>query len=219
MADTRALIITGGDVDIDFAAKQESYDLVVAVDGGLSAADAMGLVPDVLIGDFDTISEDLLKCYQKLDGIKTVSLNPMKDDTDTQAAVRYVMEAGIKFIDMLGGTGSRLDHTLANLFLMKMAYEQGVEIILHTKLSRIYLISGCREYKREDFFGKYISFIQFDGAAKGVTLEGFMYNVVNFDFDTKKTYRLGVSNEPAEETARICIREGYMLVVESLEDK
>lgn len=214
----KALIITGGDVDYNYRYENNNR-MVIAVDGGLAAVENMGIKPDVVIGDFDTVSPKLLYKYKTECDVKVVQLVPEKDDTDTEAAVCYAIEHGIKMIDILGATGSRFDHTYANMFLLKRAYEQGVTIHLYTGLSKIYLIHGKKEYSRQDFFGKYISFIQFDGSALGVTLEGFKYNVSDFDFDTKKTYRLGISNEPLEDRTSITIREGYMLAVESLEDK
>lgn len=218
MAYDKALIITGGDVDYHYPYKKNDQ-MVIAVDGGLAAVEKMGIKPDVIIGDFDTVSPKILKKYKTESDAEIIQLIPEKDDTDTEAAVCYAIEHEIRTIDILGATGSRFDHTYANMFLLKRACEQGVTIQLYTGLSKIYLIHGKKEYNRQDFFGKYISFLQFDGSALGVTLKGFKYNVSDFDFDTEKTYRLGVSNEPLEESASITIREGYMLAVESLEDK
>lgn len=212
-----ALIITGGDVDYHYRQAEDCH-MIIAVDGGLKAAHKMGLRPDIIIGDFDTVSPALLNTYETQSDVKVIRLLPEKDDTDTEAAVRYAIKNGIKKIDILGATGSRFDHTYANMFLLKMALEQNVMIYLYTGLSKIYLIHGKREYCRKDFFGKYISFLQFDGSASGVTIKGFKYDVSEFDFDTRKTYRLGVSNEPLSDRAYIEIKEGYMLAIESLED-
>ncbi len=214
----KALIITGGEIDFSYQ-KSEDCRMVIAVDNGLAAAHRMGIRPDVIIGDFDTVSPNLLHIYENQSDIEIIKLKPEKDDTDTEAAVCFAAKKGIKEIDILGATGSRFDHAYANMFLLKRAMEQNIMIYLYTGLSKIYLVHGKREYCREDFFGTYISFLQFDGSALGVTLEGFKYNVSDFDFDTKKTYRLGVSNEPMKERASIVIQQGYMLAVESLEDK
>ncbi len=215
--DFHALIVTGGDVD--FTYRPEKGGLVVAVDGGLEAVRAMGLKPHVIIGDFDTIAPEILREYEGEERIEMIRLSPMKDDTDTQAAVNLVLDRGYRKIDVLGATGSRFDHSFANMFLLKMARKRGAEMTYYTPLSKIYLISGTKEYRKEDFFGKYISFLQFDGSAKDVTLRGFAYEVEHFDFDTAKGYRLGVSNEPKEETAIVRIGKGFLLVVESKEDK
>lgn len=213
----KALIISGGDIDYHYQ-KQEGI-FTIAVDGGLAAADRMCLPVDVILGDFDTVSLELLERYKK-QGIKVIQLNVQKDDTDTQAAVCYAISHGFKKIDLLGATGSRFDHAYANMFLLKMAYEQGVSVCMYTGLSKIYLIHKEKHYKKSDFYGKYISFLPFDGPAMGVTLKGFQYPLDCFDFNTDKTYRLGVSNEPLlDSDASVFVEKGYLLAIESLEDK
>lgn len=219
MTDTKALIITGGEVDTEFLCKKEEYALVIAVDGGLERAVEMKLAVDVILGDFDTVSEEVLEKYQAKEDVEVVRLNPEKDNTDTHEAILYAMKQGMDRIDMLGAIGDRLDHSLGNLFSMKMALEQGVEVIAYTKRSKIYLIQGMKTYQKQELFGKYISFLQFDGSAYGVTLTGFYYPLNQFDFDTAKTYRLGISNEMKEDTAKITIERGCILAIESKEDK
>ena len=86
-------------------------------------------------------------------------------------------------------------------------------------MCRISLITGDVALKKDSLYGKYISLIQFDGKASGVTLKDFVYEVRNFDFDTDKTYRLGISNELNKPEGYIHIDSGYMLLIESKEDK
>ena len=177
----------------------------------------MGLVPDIIIGDFDTVSPEILKEYEDMENCRIIRLCPEKDDTDTESAINLAIREGFREIDVLGATGSRFDHTYANMFLLKKAYLQNVTLTFYTGLSKIYLISGKKEYHPENFFGTYISFLQFDGNALGVTLSGFKYPLDNFDFDTTKTWRLGVSNEPVGTDAFVEVKSGCLLVVESLE--
>lgn len=229
MSEKRMLIITGGSVDKTFFEDRRSktdYEKIIAVDGGLHVAKDMNLIPDVILGDFDTVSKEVLTEYEqnvKDNGISSqpniIRLKPEKDDTDTQAALSYAAACGVSEIDVLGATGTRLDHTYANLFLLKQAYEMGISMTFYTGLSKIYLISGEKHYYKRDFYGTYISFLQFDGPALGVTLKGFKYQLDNFDLDTRREYRLAVSNEPEAEEAFVTIREGFLLVVESKEDK
>lgn len=216
MTNTKALIISGGDVDYNF---QPENCRIIAVDGGLEATKKMGLVPDIIIGDFDTVSPEILKEYEDMENCRIIRLCPEKDDTDTESAINLAIREGFREIDVLGATGSRFDHTYANMFLLKKAYLQNVTLTFYTGLSKIYLISGKKEYHPENFFGTYISFLQFDGNALGVTLSGFKYPLDNFDFDTTKTWRLGVSNEPVGTDAFVEVKSGCLLVVESLEDK
>ncbi len=218
---SRILIITGGEVNITSSlqyTKKKKYNKIIAVDGGLKAAHLMNIIPDYIIGDFDTVEGCLLEKYTKM-GCHTRRLNPMKDETDTESAYLLALELGAAEVDIVGATGSRFDHTYANIFLLKRGLRDGVKVQIITELCRISAIEGDTSLQRKDIYGKYISLIQFDGSAKGVTLKGFVYNVENFDFDTDKTYRLGVSNEPAEEEVHIHIDRGCMLLIESKEDK
>lgn len=217
----KILIITGGEVDITSSQKYTEsikYSIIIAVDGGLKTAKILNLLPDIILGDFDSVSLELLEEYKEK-GCEIIKLNPMKDDTDTEVAYVKALEYDAKEIHILGGLGSRFDHSLANVFLLKRAYEAGIKAYIISEYCRISIISGHTEVERENLYGKYISLIQFDGNAIGVTLKGFVYGLDKFDFDTAKTYRLGISNELANEKATIDIEEGYMLMIEAKEDK
>ncbi len=217
----RVLIVTGGEVDITTSKeyiKDKKYDKIVVADGGLKYLDALEIRPDIILGDFDSVSPDLLHQYEK-QGFKIERLNPMKDVTDTEAAFEEALNSEPDVIDILGAVGSRFDHSYANMFLLKKGYELGVKVYIITKLNKIHIIKGTTQFNKKEMYGKYISLIQFDGSAKGIYLEGFVYPLNDFDFDTSKTYRLGVSNEVIEETSVVRVREGYLLVVESKEDK
>ena len=221
MSMSRILIITGGEVNITSSlqyTRQKKYYKIIAVDGGLKAVYEMGITPDIIIGDFDSVKTELLAEYEKKD-CQLVRLNPVKDETDTEAAYLSALELGATEIDIRGGTGSRFDHTYANMFLLKRGIKDGIKVYIITKHCRISAITGDLRLCRDHMYGKYISLIQFDGSAKGVTLKGFVYNLENFDFDTDKTYRLGVSNELSDREAYIHIEEGCMLLIETKEDK
>lgn len=217
----KILIITGGEVNIASSlqyTKQRKYNKIIAVDGGLMAAHEMNITPDIIIGDLDTVNVSLLQEYEAK-GCETVRLNPMKDETDTEAAYIKAVELKATAIDIIGGVGSRFDHTYSNIFLLKRGLKDGVRVNIITAICRISAVMGDTRLLRDEMYGKYISLIQFDGSARGVTLKGFVYNVENFDFDTEKTYRLGVSNELSEREAFIHIEEGCMLLIEAKEDK
>lgn len=217
----RILIITGGEVDytssLEYIIKRK-YEKIIVVDGGLKYADDMKLNPDLIIGDFDTVDHVLLDKYSKKN-IKVEKLDPRKDDTDTCEAFARAINHMPDVIDILGGTGSRFDHTYANMFLLKKACDLGIKAYIINKLNRISVIKGENVFLESEKYGKYISFIQFDGSARGVTLKGFEYPLDKFDFDTKKTYRLGVSNEYGREVCIADIEEGYLLTIESKDDR
>lgn len=194
--------------------KINNYDRIIAVDGGLSAANLLQLIPDVIVGDFDTVSSELLEHYTKYKKCRTVRLNPVKDDTDTQCAMNIAIEMGADEVDIIGGTGGRIDHELANIFMLKMALERGIKAVMYDEINKIYVIRGHNRLKRDSMYGRYISFVQLEGPAKDVTMNGFLYNVEHFDFDTSKEYRLGVSNEFKDDEAEINIGHGMFVVTE-----
>lgn len=194
--------------------KINNYDRIIAVDGGLSAANLLQLIPDVIVGDFDTVSSELLEHYTKYKKCRTVRLNPVKDDTDTQCAMNIAIEMGADEVDIIGGTGGRIDHELANIFMLKMALERGIKAVMYDEINKIYVIRGRNRLKRDSMYGRYISFVQLEGPAKDVTMNGFLYNVEHFDFDTSKEYRLGVSNEFKDDEAEINIGHGMFVVTE-----
>ncbi len=212
----KSLLIAGGTLDVEWAKdflKMHSYDKIIAVDGGLSAANLLGVHPDLIVGDFDTVSESLVQLYLSK-GSTVERLNPIKDDTDTQYAIKRLIELGADKIDIIGGTGGRIDHTMSNIYMLKMAYECGIKARMYDRINKISVIKGKNVIKRDELYGRYISFIQLEGAAKDVTMTGFVYNVKHFDFDTDKGYRMGVSNEFAGDTATVDIGEGMFIMTE-----
>lgn len=214
----KMLLILGGCIDLKWAAKfceTNSYDKIIAVDGGLSAANLLNVYPDCIIGDFDTVNEELISKYENDNKATIIRLNPVKDDTDTQYAVKHAMGLGAKEIHVLGGTGGRFDHSLANIFMLKMAYEQDVKIYMYDEINKIHVIDDMVKLKKDKLYDKKISFIQLEGPAIGVTLKGFKYNVAEFDFDTSKEYRIGVSNEFQGEEAEVSIEKGMFVVIET----
>ena len=178
----KVLIITGGNIDDDFAfsfLKNNIYNEVIAVDGGLEFADRAGIAITHLVGDFDTIDGKILEKYIYREDICVHRFVPEKDYTDTDIAVKLALrlfaEEGKaeKVLHILGGTGSRLDHVLANLQMLKNVMEAGVQGILVDKNNQIQMIQGACCLKREGIFGKYMSLIPATMDMSGITLEGF----------------------------------------------
>lgn len=89
---------------------------VVAADGGLDHVRALGLVPDVVVGDFDSVRGGLEAGGAS--GARTITLPPLKDDPDMLSALKVGWAAGCRIFHIYGGLGGRLDHTLANVNLL-----------------------------------------------------------------------------------------------------
>ncbi len=101
-------------------------DVVIAADGGAQWLDAAGIVPDVLMGDFDSIPPKLLNKMDAVKSIRRIQYQVAKDDTDMALCLDEALRLGAEEIVLMGATGTRLDHSLANLLLLRKAAEKGV---------------------------------------------------------------------------------------------
>ena len=99
--------------------------LIIAVDGAAALFKRYALVPHVLIGDFDSIDEVTVSSLAG-EGVKIARLEPEKNETDTQAALDYAIDAGASQIVLLGATGRRMDHALGNIAMLTRAHRAGV---------------------------------------------------------------------------------------------
>lgn len=211
----KALLMAGGHVDTQWATefvKQHRYDLIVAVDGGLSTANLLGCKPDIIVGDFDTVAPEILAIYKEKADI--IPLKPEKDDTDSQYAMKLLIDKGVTDVDILGGTGKRMDHTLVNIYNLQMAHDNGVKATMYDPHNKMYMIEGDTSLKRDDAYGRYISFMQLTPVVRDVTLQGFKYNVEHYDFTMSGDYRAGCSNEFASDVATVHIGQGRFVVIE-----
>jgi len=215
------LIITGGTLTKEFLEdymEKQVVSKVICVDGGLHVADAAGVPIDYLVGDFDTADASLVGRYRKeiAEGKRKTILkeyNPVKDATDTQIAISLAIEEGAEEIVLLGATGSRLDHTLANIHLLLKPLSSGVKAYILDMNNKIYLIDKELELTKSEVYGPYLSLLPFGGDVKAVTLCGFKYDVTERDY--LRGDSLGVSNELVEETGRITLESGVLAVFET----
>ena len=137
----------------------------------------------------------------------------MKDDTDTEFAIRQAMELGAKEIVILGGTGTRLDHVLGNISLLGIGLKEGISIQLVDVHNRIRMIDKSLQLRKDKQFGNMVSLVPYFGAVKGLNLKGFKYPLQDFTMGGFSS--LGISNEIVDEVAEINFAEGYLIVIES----
>ena len=240
MIDT--IIVSGGDIQSDFAlyflkkniekAGRENIRLIAA-DRGLEFFLDYLILPDVVIGDFDSLSEDgknflemqnedipyggmLEWKLQKGEGkvVEVVRLRPEKDDSDTQSAMNYAIQNGAKEIVILGVTGNRVDHLMANFGLLILAQKQDAEVALADRYNYMKLIPSGTILKKTEQFGKYVSFFPLGGDVTGLTLEGFKYPLDKYHLTTADS-GLTVSNEISEEYAKVTYESGTLLMIMS----
>ena len=117
----RCLMVSGGRLSAEFAReflKNRTYDLVIAVDAGLSVLETLGICPDAAVGDFDTYGRGRLEEYKKNHAVSLTIHRPEKDEADTELAFSEAFRRGCTHMDILGATGGRLDHELSNIHLL-----------------------------------------------------------------------------------------------------
>lgn len=198
-------IVGAGELTESF--KPSARDLVIAADGGYDHIVKMGITPDVLIGDMDSLS-------LAPSDVEVIKVPVEKDETDMLLAYRLGCERGYREFVIYGGTGGRTDHTLANYALLLHARKEG---------NRAYLVgSGARAHviinESVDIFGTngggVSAFAQF-GNAYGVSVEGLKYEAR--DITLTPEFPLCVSNSHTENgKGTVSVRDGALLIIEEL---
>ena len=203
----RALIVLGGDApgkELLLRCMRES-DLVIAADSGLAAFDGAGLMPDLLVGDMDSVDPAVLSRFEGR--VPERRLSPIKDDTDGVDAIDLAIARGAEEITLLGALGGRLDHALANVMLLVRAHRKGAHAALLSEQERI--IRVCGEERLQGALGDTVSLLPL-GEARGVTLCGFFYPLE--DATLTSDYPLGVSNVVTAPEASVRVREGDLIL-------
>ncbi len=181
-------------------------DLVIAADGGLIYLEQYGLAPDLVVGDFDSYSLP----DSPSPNLKTVILPKVKDDTDMVAALREGKNRGYRVFHIYGGTGGRLDHTLANIQCIADLAQQGCKGYLLDRDTVITAIHNDKITFPATAHGTVSAFAHTE-ACTGVYEHGLKYLLT--DATLKNTYPLGVSNEFTGVLSEISVREGTLIVI------
>lgn len=201
-------LIVGNGSDIDKCHIENlDIDYVICADGGLEKVKNLGLVPNIILGDFDSVDKTLLEYYKSLN-IETVAFPPEKDYTDMELAISHTVEMGFKDIILAGATGTRLDHTVANMLLIEKYHRTDVNIKIIDNNNFIQLVTDAMTipYKKNH----YVSLIPLSENIEGLYLKGFKYPLDNVNVERGST--LCVSNEITEDVGVIRLCKGSAFV-------
>ncbi len=207
----RAVIVTGGSI-CDYTFYNGFFrpdDFVICADGGIAHLIELGVQPDLFLGDFDSCDFSSVKDLPILEHAQIVRHAVRKNETDTQLAVGEALARGMKEIVILGGIGSRADHTLANVFLLKMILENGAEGVLLNENNEVRLLD--RSTVLHPRAGRHISLLPLTAEVSGITLRGLSYPLDNFTM--KMGDSIGISNEFTKDDAVIQFKSGLLLVI------
>lgn len=212
----RFLIVSGGEATDEFVEgviKRGGYDVILAADSGMDFLYRTKILPDIIVGDFDSVDPEVLEFFREHEEIDICALNPVKDDTDTEFAIREAIRRGATEITIIGGTGTRLDHVLGNISLLGIGLEEDVRMELLDANNRIRMTDHSVVLKKKQQYGKYLSLLPYSEKVTGVTLKGVKYPLDNYTMGGFNS--LGISNEIVDEEASIELKSGRLLVIES----
>lgn len=179
-------------------------DYVIAADRGYDSLMAYGVVPDLAVGDFDSLG------YQP-DHPNVIQLPVEKDDTDMVFALRKGLELGYRRFLLLGGVGGRLEHTLANLQLLDWLTGQGGQGFLAGEKTVATAIRGPASLTFPAAMSGYLSAFCNSGTAEGVTLENLKFPLEHSTLTS--SFPLGVSNQFLGQSARVSVEKGSLLLI------
>ena len=204
-AQTRVLIVAGGEVP--GAAKLKllaaRYESIIAADSGLASLEIVGIVPDFVTGDFDSVEEATLAAADSVVLVHDES----QDNTDLEKAILLALKNGAERIGLVGASGSRIDHTINAVSLM-LHYREHAEFIFHDDGGEARL-AVPPSIQITGKIGQRVSLIPAP-AAYGLSGEGFVYTIKNLDLVLGG--RDAISKELVESPATIRFDSGAFLV-------
>ncbi len=205
----RFLIMTNGEYgDLNwYQGRAGRFSRVYCVDGGSRRAKQLGVVPDRVVGDMDSITE-ADRHYMEKNGARFSMFPPEKDFTDTQLALDLAVKEGAGEIVVWGGTGSRLDHTLSNLCSSVALVRRGVGVLFESPDVDVYLVRDRLSLPGRP--GDTVSLIVMGDRATGVTLRGFRYPLDGVVLEG--SWQWAVSNVVTGATPAVRVATGVLAV-------
>lgn len=184
-------------------AARGAFDAVIAVDGGFASLEAAGCVPDLALGDFDSLGF-------VPEGVPVKLFPAEKDASDMELALEEALTCGAGAVEVYGALGGRLDHTLANLSLLASFAERGLDVVAVGERERIALLVGPAELLVEAADGGIVSVFSLTDASTGVVEEGLKYGLDGATLTNRTSW--GLSNELVGTAARISVESGTLAV-------
>ncbi|MCL5070859.1 MAG: thiamine diphosphokinase [Actinobacteria bacterium] len=197
----------------DYKFDRNGNTLVIAADGGAKNCFNMKFMPDIVIGDMDSITIKAIESITSVKKpIKFINSVPEKDESDTQLAVDYAVGLGTKKILIVGAVGDRVDHTLANIFLLASPSAENSDIRILTEDSEIFVTK--KSCQITGAAGKTVSLFSLSPCTNFIRTSGLKYRLKNEKLLFSPVR--GLSNAFIGSKARIEISEGILLIIKEL---
>jgi len=207
---SRALIFVNGELPNPGATRLlvQPEDVIIAADGGARHALALGIIPDAIIGDFDSLTKAELSVFSDM-GILLLRFPAAKDETDLELALAHAHQAGHNPILMIGAFGGRLVQILGNLSLLAAPAYSDCDLRFDDGLTEAFLITEKATIHGKA--GDTVSFIPWGSSVEGVSTDGLVYPL---NQETLLPYQTrSISNQMLAETAKVSLKHGLLLCV------
>ena len=189
-------------------------DCIIGIDKGLEFCYRNQIYPQYILGDFDSIAPEIIVWYKEWTEIPIREFNPVKDASDTEIAVRYAVESGYGNITILGGTGTRMDHVMANIQVLSIPARAGIPAEIIDGHNRIRVVEV--RLKKSETYGEYFSLFPLGGEVRHLYIRGAKYPLT--DHTLVPYDSLCVSNQIDGEEAVIAFGEGMVILMETREE-
>lgn len=211
----KALIAAGGNKPSEKLLNSyvKDMDLIIGADRGSEYLYDYGIVPHVILGDFDSINEQKLSELEK-SKIEIIKFPPEKDYTDTEIAIMEAIKRGADKIYLFAGIGTRADHTLGNIGLILTTKKKGAELIIIDDHNKMYLAES-NEMSIYGSLGETISFHALSDVVKGFDIKGAKYNLDSYDMHLLDPR--AICNEFIDTPIDIRFESGELLIIHSID--
>ena len=214
-----AVIISGGILDgslvSDVLDKIDS-PCIIGVDRGVEFLYCHKILPSYIVGDFDSLPEEIMTYYKDRGDVPIRAYNPVKDASDTEIAIRLAMTLGSREMIILGATGGRVDHLWANVQSLMIPFKAGIDAKIIDRQNLISIIgSGETHIRKGEAFGTFFSVFPLGEEIFGFNISGAKYPLKNHVLSPYNS--LCVSNEIAEDCdeAVISFRAGHVILMQT----
>lgn len=211
----KCILIGAG--DFTYKSGQSAFitgdDYLIAVDGGYAHCEHMGIIPDLIVGDMDSLTDDLqekIESIRRANPEKVCKLPCEKDDTDMLYALKQGLAKGYRKFVLYGSLGGRIEHTIANVqCLLYLKTKDAFGIMEDEKCSLFLLQNETMHFPKEKT--GFFSLFALQKQALGVTIRGMKYPLTNAA--VTEDFPIGISNEFIGQEAFVTVEDGVVLAI------
>lgn len=212
----KIVIVSGGELEEEFVfsvLEKMMPDYVIGVDKGMEFLYHHDIMPDYIVGDFDSVDARVADYYRNETNVPIREFHPVKDASDTEIAIQLALTLGCEKMVILGATGGRIDHLWANVQSLTVPYHAGIDARILDRQNSIRLIGRETVLKRSEAYGPYFSVFPLGQEVYGFNITGAKYPLKNHRLTPYDS--LCVSNQFQEDEVVISFLSGFVILMET----